>query len=171
MPRLRNPSALLALALLASLALSCASLAGAKRESALRRELNGYQLPRPLAAVWPDALRVLSERGVQLVGRDRATVGQPEQNTWGQLLSKGFETREDGGGRWVAESNADGERRRFRVQGTDLGRGTSIVRYVSIQAHPDDPAEDEARAIDLELALVQRVDPGAAARMLAAAPP
>lgn len=171
MPRLRKPSALLPLALLASLALSCASFAGAKRESQLRRELNGYQLPRPLAEMWPEALRVLSDRGVQLVGRDRAVAGQPEQNSRGQLLDQGFETRDEGGGRWVAESSADGERRRYHVQGTDLGHGTSIVRYVSLQAHPGDPAEAEARAIELELALVQRVDPTSAARMLAAVGP
>ena len=168
MPRLRKPSALVPLALLA---LSCASLGTGGRESQLRRELNSYQLPRPLAAVWPDALRVLSERGVQLVGHDRVVVGQPEQNTWGQLLAKGFETRDAGGGRWVAESNANGEQLRYRVQGTDLGHGTSLVRYFALQGKGDDPSEDETRLIDLELALVQRVDPAGAARMLAAVPP
>jgi hypothetical protein len=155
-------------ALLALVVLSCASVSGMKREGQLRRELNAYQLPRPLAAVWPDALRVLSERGVQLVGHDRVIVGQPEQSAFGQMLAKGFETRDLGGGRWVAESNPDGTKLRYRVEGTDLGKGKSLVRYVAVQGRGDDPAEDESRVIELELALVQRVDPAGAERMSSA---
>ena len=163
---LSKPRALLPLAVLA---LSCASVAGAKRESNLRRELNAYQLPRPLAQVWPDALRVLADRGVPLVGSDRVTVGQPEQSGVGEFLARGFQTRDLGGGRLVAESDSIHGSIRYRVQGTDLGHGTSMVRYVALQVREGAATEEESRALDLELALVQRVDPAAAERMLAAA--
>jgi hypothetical protein len=55
------------------------------------------------------------------------------------------------------------------VQGTDLGHGTSMVRYVALQVREGAATEEESRALDLELALVQSIDPAAAERMLAAA--
>jgi hypothetical protein len=69
----------------------------------------------------------------------------------------------------VAESDSIHGSTRYRVQGTDLGHGTSMVRYVALQVREGAAAEEESRALDLELALVQRVDPAAAERMLAAA--
>lgn len=164
MPRPRTPAAVL----LAVAALACANVSRAGDEARLRRQLNGYQLPRPLAAVWPEALRVLAARGVELTGKDRATVGQAEESGVGELLSKGFATRDLGGGRWVAETDTFRANLRYRVQGTDLGQGRAIVRYFLVQWKPDLGQEDVSRELELELALVKRVDPAAAERMAGA---
>ena len=157
--RLRR--SLLALPLLA---LACASIA---REARLRHQLAGYQLPWPLAAVWPEALKVVAERGFQLMGDDRALVGQGTQNAWGALLGKGFATRDLGEGRWAAESNVDGEHRRYRIEGTAAGATASVVRFISIQGDSDGPSESTTRDVSLELDLVRRIDPAAAERMTA----
>lgn len=139
------------------------------RDARLRRELDAYALPRPLAEVWPDALRVLAEHGAPLVGQDRAVAGQAEEGALSALLTEGYETRDLGSGRRAAESGPLYGRVRYRVEGVDLGRGASVVRYYTLQLRDGAAAEEASRALDLELALVRRVDLAAAERMATAA--
>ncbi len=139
-----------------------------KRDSRLRDQLDAHAFTRPLDAVWPEALRLLSERQYELIGKDRAVVGLPEQGVLGRVFAKGFETRGLGGGKRALETNPDGKMRRYRVEGTDAGNGTSRVLFYLVQASSDSPNETEARDLSMELALVNRIEPDVAERIVAA---
>jgi hypothetical protein len=142
-----------------------------KRDARLREELDAHRFKQPLDAVWPEAQRLVYERGYELVGRDRAVVGAGEQGTIARVFSKGHETRSVGNGRRVLETNTDGKQRRYRVQGFDGGDGTCRVVFVLVQTSQDTSSESETRDLLVELALVDRVDPEEAQRIVAAVEP
>jgi hypothetical protein len=144
---------------------ACASVGAARREGRLRDELDAYRIEKPLEQVWPEAMRVVLERGYQPVGKDREVVGLAPQGTWGNLLAKGHETQRLGSDGLVLETNQDAEKRRYRVEGRRAGSG-SRVKFVVVQQRPDDPSEELSRDLDAELELVRRFDPAGAARLI-----
>jgi hypothetical protein len=148
---------------------ACATVGAARQESRIRDLLDRNSIEKPLAEVWPEAMRVAMDRGFQLVGKDREALGLPSQGTWGNLLAKGHETQRLGRDGLVLETDQDGEGRRYRIEGRPAGAAASRVRFVVIQRHRDDPSEEESRDTDAEVELLRRVAPEAAAALLQAA--
>ena len=130
------------LALAAAALAACASAtAQAQREERLRAALDGYRFAQPLAAVWPVALRVLADRGVQLVGRDRAAVGAPPANVFKRLTSGGFETARAGVNGRVLETMEDASHTRYRVDGAGVEGGGCRIAITAIRRTGSAPSE------------------------------
>ena len=139
-----------------------------RAKDAERTALDAYEFQKPLSEVWPDALRLVAEADYPLNGKDRQVVGLDEQGAITKFFAKGHETQLRDGN-WVAESGYGRDRRRYRVIGTETGPKTSKVSYVSLKARDDIATEEEARDVEMQLALVRRLDPAAADRIEAAA--
>jgi hypothetical protein len=148
-----------------SLSLGCAVVGRFKHDARVREELDAHQFTRPLDAVWPEALKLLTERDYEVLGRDRAVVGLKEQSTLESVFQKGFETRDLGHGKWALETNPDIKMRRFRVEGIATDRGHCRVTFYLVQAYSQDVSEDVSRDISMELALVERIEPENAERI------
>jgi hypothetical protein len=148
----------------------CAGLGPARaRETYLRQQLDDLEYAKPIGEVWPDVLRLLAERGYSLVGRDREKAGLPEQGFLGRLVSAGFETQQLGEEGRAVETDWDRHRLRYRVEGRCAG-GRCRIEFTSIKQDEMDPARDQRwRDREMELDLLRRVDPEAAARIEAGA--
>lgn len=151
--------------LLPLLLLSCATGSG-ERRAQLRRGLDQARLARSPAELWPDLLRFLHERGYPLVGEDPAVIGLPAQGIIGKLFSSGYQTRVRADGGRIVETNVEQRSRtRVRAEASPAGGGGSTLRVTLLTQSDLSPAEfSESRDVELELALVQRLDPVAAAR-------
>ena len=158
-------------ALFALAAVAAALLAGGcahlRAKEAERKALDAYEFQQPLSDVWPEALRVVAQADYPLNGRDRQVVGSEEQGALSKFFAKGHETQLQDG-KWVAESGYGHDRRRYRIVGTQTGERSCQVRYVALKSRDDLVTEDEARDVELQLALVRRLDPEAAERIEAA---
>jgi hypothetical protein len=152
-----------------SLSLGCAVVGRFKRDARLRDELDAHRFSRSLDAVWPEALKLLTERDYEVLGRDRAVVGLEEQGSLASFFKKGFETRDLGNGKRALETNPDKRMRRYRVEGTALDADHCRVTFNLVQAYSQDISEDVDRDIFMELALVERVEPEVAKHIQAAA--
>ncbi len=147
-----------------------AACAGVQRQKRLQAELDAYRLPKPLEVVWPDALRLVHARGFELVGEDRARIGGEAQGTWGEILSRGYDTRKIGPGRWSAATGQDSRFVQYRIDGADTGDGTCRITYTGIQGDPSGgESHDTFRDTSMELELIEQLDPPAAERIAAAA--
>ena len=155
-------------AALALLMIAACATASQKRDARLRRELDAYEFEKPIAEVWPAALELVHERGFALVGRDREAIGQEEQGVIGKLFARGYDTRV-AGGQWVAETDANPQQVRYRIAGTGLGAATCRIQFFAVQGNDYGGPEPESRDVQLELALVRKLDPGAAAALEQAA--
>ncbi|MFL5262201.1 MAG: hypothetical protein ACJ79E_11360 [Anaeromyxobacteraceae bacterium] len=151
---------------LVALLLGCAVVGQYKRDARMRAELDAHEFQRPLLSAWPEVLRLLDDRGYDLVGGDRVTIGLPAQNRVQNLLSKGFDTREVGGGKLALETDQDGKLRRYRVEGTPTAADHCRIVFYVVQAR-EDGGQDQTRDLPIELALVERLDPDAAERIAA----
>jgi hypothetical protein len=163
--------------LLPVLLLALLACAGAQRQgqTRLREQLDAYSLPKPLAEVWPEALRFVSEHGFSLVGNDRRVVGEGEQGFLGKIFSRGHETVALSDRRWSAETGANEQHVRYRVVGTATGPSASRIEYFSIagadpsQGGDQSGGERVARDLQLELDFVARYDAERANKMAEAA--
>lgn len=151
--------------LLLLLATACATADGARRAE-LRRALDQARVSRSPAELWPDLLRFLHERGYPLVGDDRIDVGLKAQSSIGKIFSPGFATRLGEDGSRILETN--GEARsgaRIRAEALAVAGGGSRLRITVLKPWDSNPHEySEWRDEELELALLERIDPAAAAR-------
>jgi len=152
-----------------SLSLGCAVVARFRRDASLRDELDAHLFARPLDAVWQEALKLLTERDYEVLGRDRAVVGLKEQTSLESFFQKGFETRDLGNGKRALETNPDKRMRRYRVEGTAIDADDCRVTFHLVQAYSQDISEDVDRDIFMEFALVERVEPEAAKHIETAA--
>lgn len=150
----------------ALLAFAGCSTTRQRRDASLREQLDAYRLPRPLAQAWPVALRVVSEHGYELVGKDRLAAARPEQGDLGKLFARGFESRTVGPGQWAAETDRNGQQVRYRVLGTEISKESCHIEYIAVQGNDYGGPEAEDRDVELELSLVRAVDAGRAAEML-----
>lgn len=148
------------------LSLSCSTAAGARRAE-LRRALDQATVSRSPAEIWPEVLRFLHERGYPLVGEDPAAIGLPAQGMVGKLFSAGHQTRVRSDGSRILETNPErSTRSRIRAEALAAGGGASIVRLtVLTQADMNLADYTESKDSELELALLERIDPVAAARV------
>jgi len=144
--------------------LSCATAAG-QRRAELRRALDQARLSRSPAEIWPELQRFLHQRGYPLVGNDPTALGLPAQGTVGKLFSSGYETRVRADGGRILETNLESRSRtRVRAEALAAGGGGSFLRITVLQQSDVSPAEyTEGKDEELELALLQRLDPVAAA--------
>jgi hypothetical protein len=162
-------------ALAATLALSLLGCSGPGGQVRLREQLDAYSIPKPLAEVWPDALRFVSARGFELVGKDRRVLGQEEQSVFSKIFTAGHETQAVSGRQWKAETASNRQRQRYRVLGTQTGPERCRIEFYSLQA--GDPLRDgemggparEFRDLQLEVEFVETYDAEQARRIAAAA--
>ena len=195
MPR---STAWLALSLAAGIAVSgCASAKAARaRSDYLKAQMEPLVYPKPIEEVWPDVLRLLSDKGYPLVGDDAVAVGQSE-SWFTNFLSPGSETRigsadkanatgffpyllpsskgpPKGEGTWrYLKTGLSKELRMYRVDGLAEETGCRIVftAYTASTADHQYFISDTAkRDYAMELELARRVDPAAAARIDAGMP-
>lgn len=154
------------LLLLPLLATACTTAAGARRAE-LRRALDQARLSRSPAEVWTELQRFLHERGYPLVGVDRRAVGLASQGVIGKLFSFGFETRVREDGSRILETDLEQQSRtRVRAEALAVAGGGSQLRVTVMKQSDTNPAEfSEYRDEKLELALLERLDPAAAARV------
>jgi hypothetical protein len=152
-------------------ALLAPGCAAQQREARLRQQLDATVIERPLAEVWPAALRLLDERGFPLAGGDPARIGKSPQGTLARLVSRGRETYTAPDGRWVAETGLGRDGLRYRVEGWDRGGAGSRVVYTAVEGQPAGSAgaDRTSRDVELELALLRELDPERAARVVEAA--
>jgi hypothetical protein len=158
----------------------CAT-AGKVRQERLRRDLDAFSFSRPLDEVWQEARRLLAERGYQLADKDAEAVGQRKMTFAERFLSPARETgpATEGGllqrlGAVKARSvstaaqaldtgwNRYGER--YHLEGWSQEGGSHVV-FTRLKLDRTDRQSEETRDPELELALVHRLDPGAAARI------
>ncbi|MBI5069125.1 MAG: hypothetical protein HZB56_12885 [Deltaproteobacteria bacterium] len=154
------------------LALSCSTAAGLRRAE-LRRNLDQARLSRTPAEIWPELLRFLHERGYPLVGEDPAVLGLPTQGTLGKLFSPGHETRVRTDGSRILETNVElRSRTRVRAEALAVPGGGSSLRIVVLQQADMSPSEfTEGRDEELEVAILERLDPVIAAQVQGIAAP
>jgi hypothetical protein len=155
------------LAVAACAVLACAS-AQQRRDERLREQLARYTLPKTCEDVWPTALRIVAEKGYELVGKDRTRIGLPEQSGLGKFFSRGFETRSTGSG-LVAETGADSADLRYRVEASQTGLASCRVVYTVVKVNPLDHTQREYGDPQLDLAVVREIEPERATRMAEAA--
>jgi hypothetical protein len=166
-----NRTARLLLFLLPLLSAACTS-PGAVRRAELRQALDRARVSRSPAEIWPEVLRFLHDRGYPLVGGDRRAVGLPAQGTISKLFSPGFETRVRDDGSRILETNLEGRSRsRIRAEAAAVAGGGSQLRITVLKQSESNPTEySEWKDEELELALLQRLEPGAAASLPGADP-
>lgn len=154
-----------------AVAASVAGCTASKQYAQVREQLDAYTIARPIAEVWPEALRFVSARGFDLVGADRKVLGDAPQNAWGSLFSKGHETYV-AGKTWESETAMNYKYQRYRIVGIDRGAGCRIEYYpITSEDLSRDLGQAEAvsRDVELELAFVSTVDPEGAAKISRAA--
>jgi hypothetical protein len=157
-----------------ALLVSATGCAGSKQYAQLLAQVDGYTFEKPIAEVWPDALRFVAARGYGLVGADRKVLGDDPQSPWGAIFSKGHETYVEGR-RWWAETAMNSRYQRYRIAGRAIGASTCRIEYFLITSEDParlgnlDQADAVSRDVDLELAFIASVDPEGAARISRAA--
>jgi hypothetical protein len=154
------------LLLVAALASGCAIAAQRARTRALERELAAWQSPQPLEQVWQQARLLLAERGYTLGPKDAEAIGRSPMSWIERLVSPARDTRERGPFERSLETGWSRVRDRYRVECRPRGGdgGWQIVFLRIEEAMTDRPGEP-SRDVELELALVRRVDPAGAARI------
>ena len=151
---------------------SASCTAAALREAKLRRGLDEYAYPRAVAEVWPEVQRLANERGYPLVGADRKAVGLEARNRVLEAFSPGFDTRTRATGGRILETGAGEGGYRLRAEAWPAGSGGCRVVFTRLKRDDTNPAlQLETRDLGLELALLQRLDPVAAARVEGVPPP
>ena len=194
----RIPVALAALAAALSLATGCASAKAAKaREAYLEEQLLPLVYQKPIEEIWLEVVKLLNEKGYPLVGEDAVLAGQTE-NWFTNFLSPGSETRtgttERASGTGFlpnilpsAKGKSKGEEtwrylktglskdlRMYRVDAAVAEGGGWRVAFTAFRASETDHQyfiSDTAKPDwQMALELASRVDPTAAARILAAMP-
>jgi hypothetical protein len=140
--------------------------AAAQRQAHLRQALDRSRVERAPAEIWPQVLQFLSDRGYELAGDDRRVVGLRARAGIVEALSSGHDTRVRKDGSRVMETGKNDEGLRVRAEGLALPGGGCRVVLTSLKRDDMNPAiQQETRDLDLELQLLERIDPAAAARV------
>lgn len=156
-----------ACALLCALAACAPLVARRDRERALERELAASRAAQPIDVAWQEARRLLAERGYPLAGRDAAAVGQPPMGWAERIVSPARETSERGPLERSLDTGWSRARERYHVESRPSGDGWEVV-FTRVDGAQGDRRGMPRRDLELELALLRRVDPAAAGRVDAA---
>jgi hypothetical protein len=157
------------------IASGCALQRSAARDSYFGKELTGYAFPKGCMDLWPSVLKLLGGKGYPLQGRDRAYAGQAKEGGLSSFIDQGYETRPvEGGGLQVKtgwSDTAEGANQ-YLVTAAPAGPAACSVTFVGRARDTVDPATIvETPDWHMQLDLLRVVDPAAAARIEAAAPP
>jgi len=87
------------------------------------------------------------------------------------LTARGFATRKLGDHGLVLETRENDSRTRCRVEAVETSPGACRATFTAVRRTSDVPSEEKSRDLDLELELVRRLEPDAAARILQAVEP
>jgi len=151
-------------------ATGCKSLtAGGAGPAHVRDTMRDYRFPKACEDLWVDALKVIASQGYGLVGSDRELTGQDKQGVITNFLNRGHATTKDDDGVLEAESDSDGQLVRFLVRGKPAGPGGCFVQYFSVFDDRANSTEKRHRDYEMELTLLSKVDPAAAAKIAEAA--
>jgi hypothetical protein len=161
--------------LLVALAAPAAGCAAARAEQAraayLRRALDEAPCGRTLDEAWAEARRLLRERRHGLAGADAEATGGGPTGLLVTLFSPARETREEEGVRTLETGWADGVR--YRLVGAEAAPGCHVT-FLRIREdlteHAHDSGDPPRRDLELELLLLRRLAPAAAAGVEAGAP-
>ena len=165
----------LSLAVLAATLGGCASMRLAdERRAYYLREVGTFNYAKGCLDVWPDVLKIVGEKGYPLVGRDRQYAGQGTQGALAKIADQGHETRAvEGGGLevltgWLAAAEGNS---RYEVRASPGTPSGCAVTFTYVYTGTIDPSNDR-RETDwrIQLELVKRLQPDAAARIEAGAP-
>lgn len=153
-------------AVVALSASGCAAISAQRaHDRIIETEVGGYRYAQPVEVVWPQVQRLLADHQLKLAGKDAVATGQ-SISTLEQLISAAKETDElprgglmletawtNGGWRWRAEARPDA--------------GGCRVVLTKIAVSTADHGRDgwAVRDLELELALMRRIDPETAARI------
>jgi hypothetical protein len=149
---------------------ACKSLtAGGSDAAYVRDAMRDYRFPKACDALWVDALKVISAEEYGMVGTDRELTGQDKQGFVTNFLNRGHATTKDDQGIYESESDANSQNVRIQVRGKPAGTDGCFVQYFSILDDRINSVERRHRDYDLELKLLAKVDPAAAAKIATAA--
>ena len=161
----RAPAWAVASALLAA---GCATLAAPRaRERELDRQLEAWRSPAALDGAWLEARRLLAERGYPLADGDADAVSQPRMPLAERLLTPARATVTRGPLERSLDTGWTRARERMRLESGPTAAGWRI-RFLRVDEGSGERPGRPARDVELELALVRRLDPAGAARIDAA---
>ena len=153
-----------------------------ERQQRLAGALDAQRYARPVAEVWLEARRLLAAEGYPLAEEDAKEVGQRPMGLASSLLSPARAThplaaergllqelgvlrRDEGGPRGLAlDTGWSRELRRQRAEAFEGDGGVRVV-FTRIQQLATDRQEERSRDLELELALLRRLEPAAAAQV------
>jgi hypothetical protein len=156
------------LAVLLAASAACAHGVGELRARRLEAALDATRLDGPLDEAWDAVRRLLAERGFQLGGQDAEAVGQERYGPLADAVSTARPTAPTPRGGRLLETAWGRGARRYVAEAVPDGDGWR-VRLDEIREDPFRPMRDGARRRDaeLELELLRRLAPAAAAALLA----
>jgi len=144
----------------------CSTVAGGgARPTYVRDAMENYRFPKACDALWGNALAVIAAKGYGLAGTDRQLAGQDRQGAIPGFLNPGHATTRDDRRAYESVSDANDKDQRYMVQGRPAGTDGCYVQYFSILDDLINSVGRSYRDYDMELALLSRVDPAAAARI------
>jgi len=159
----------------ASLAVAAAGCSLSKeyaRDSYLSKQMADRVFPATCRALWPDALKVVAQQGIQLVGSDRVTTGQEEKGFLGKVFTVGHATTENSKGTLESETEWTPEHIRYQVKGYPDGVDGCRVVVTAMKEEGSEIGDTRKwRDYDMELAILARVAPKEAAKIEQGAPP
>ena len=176
---MRPLAAVLAAGITLTIASSGCASARAVRKERLQRELDSFVYPRPLDQVWDEARRLLAERDYPLAGKDAEAVGQrpmswavrivsPARETGaaqeGGLLQRAGVVKERPGATRALDTGWNQYGERYRLEGWSEAGGSRIA-FTFFKQDRTDRRSEETRDLELELELLRRLEPPAAARI------
>jgi len=168
-------AALATLLALATVSTGCASMRIADEQKAYYlKEAGSYRYEKGCLDVWPDVLKLLGSKGYPLVGRDRQYAGEGKRSSFSTLVEQGDETRAVEGGGLVVKTGwqpDDTGSSRYRVTGSPGTPSGCVVTFTYIWTGTVDPS-DARQNVDwkIQLELLRKLEPAAAARLEAGAP-
>jgi len=150
----------------------CASLSASRaRDQILEAEVGGHRYQQPVDVVWPQVRQLLADKGLVLGGQDAAAVGQ-SPGILQRMTAVSRETESTPAGGLVLETDWTYGRVRYRAEAQPDAGGCRVV-LTRINEHENEYGHDgrSTRDLDLELLLMQRIDPAAAERVAEALDP
>jgi hypothetical protein len=135
------------------------------RDQVMRAEVGGHRYTQPIDQVWPAVRQLLADKGLTLSGKDADLVGQ-DPGFLQRITTVARETESTPSGGLRLETDWTYGRVRFRAEAQPDAGGCRVI-LTRIFEHENEYGHDgrSMRDLDLELLLLQRIDPAAAARV------
>lgn len=158
----------------ASLIGGCAGLrASSARKAYLRDHLAARVYSKTLEEIQPVARQLLFERGYGMAGRDTDGRGSlAGESAWRGLAVGQMQFAFGTDWRWDHRGTGTSQRSRYMVQGVKVGQNRYRMEMTRIIETVDDMGHTSQRMVrdwEMELQLMERVDPAAAAQLSAGA--